>query len=310
MADDLPDLGFGLPVSGSWAVPDNMETIARRAEEAGYHSLWTFQRLLYPSDSPMGPMYESVHDPLVPLAYAAALTRRPRLGIAIVNAPFYSPVGLAKQLTTLDVLSHGRLDAGLGLGWVEEEFIATGVDSTRRGARLDEFVRCLRSIWSDDPVEFSGEFYRVPRSAIDPKPVQRPHPPILLGGSAPAALRRVGRVADGWITRSRHDLRSMPDDVRVIREAAAEAGRDADAVRIIVRGVLSVSQTGADDLVDRRPLHGTVGQIHGDLARLRSQGVTEVFLDLNFDPQIGNPRADAAESLRRALSILDTFAPG
>jgi alkanesulfonate monooxygenase SsuD/methylene tetrahydromethanopterin reductase-like flavin-dependent oxidoreductase (luciferase family) len=110
-------LGFGLPVSGSWATPEAMVRVAQRAEQLGYTSLWTFQRLLHPAEGDWGPMYRSVHDPLVALAYVAAATERVRLGVAIVNVPFYAPIVLAKQLTTLDAVSAGRLDVGLGLGW-------------------------------------------------------------------------------------------------------------------------------------------------------------------------------------------------
>ena len=150
-------IGFALPVSGSWATPDNVLTVARRAEQLGYSSLWSFQRLLVPAGARMAPVYLSVLDPTVVLGYAAAVTERVELGIAVINAPFESPALLAKQLATLDLLSRGRLIAGLGLGWLAEEFIASGVPFERRGARMDEYVRCLEALWGDDPVAFDGE---------------------------------------------------------------------------------------------------------------------------------------------------------
>jgi alkanesulfonate monooxygenase SsuD/methylene tetrahydromethanopterin reductase-like flavin-dependent oxidoreductase (luciferase family) len=164
-------LGFGLPVSGAWATPEAMARFAVRAEELGYASLWTFQRLLYPVGAELGPVYRSVHDPLIALAYVAALTERIRLGLAIVNAPFYAPIVLAKQLSTLDVVSAGRLDAGLGLGWSHQEFAAAGVPFERRGARVEDFVACLRTLWGADPVRYDGEFYSVPEAEVAPKPV-------------------------------------------------------------------------------------------------------------------------------------------
>src|SRR5215471_6227747 len=115
-------VGFGLPVSGAWATPQNISHFATRAEQAGYSSLWTFQRLLVPEGSGMEPVYRSVLDPLAALAYAAALTSRIRLGVAVINVPYLSPAYLAKQTASLDVLSGGRLDLGLGLGWMPEEF--------------------------------------------------------------------------------------------------------------------------------------------------------------------------------------------
>lgn len=302
----LPLLGFGLPVSGSWATAANMRTIARRAEELGYASLWTFQRLLHPADGDWGPMYRSVHDPLVALAAVASVTERIRLGVAIVNMPFYAPVLLAKQLTTLDVVSEGRLDVGLGLGWSREEFAAVGVPYERRGARGEEFLRCLKAIWTEEVVDFAGEFYRVPPARVDPKPVQQPHPPVLLGGSAEPALRRVGRVADGWISASRQDLSRISDAVATIRRAAEEAGRDAGSLRFVVRGVVRLDNGAAPE---RRPLTGSVEQVHDDLARLAAEGVTEVFLDLNFDPAVGSPNTDPAASMERAETVLAAFAP-
>jgi probable F420-dependent oxidoreductase len=300
-------LGFGLPVSGSWARPANLVRIATRAEELGYESLWTFQRLLHPAEGDWGPMYRAVQDPIVTLAHVAAITERARLGIAVVNAPFYSPVLLAKQLSTLDELSGGRLDAGLGLGWAEQEFAAVGVDPARRGARTEEFIACLKAIWTEPVVSFEGEFYRMPAVRVDPKPVQQPHPPLLLGGSAERALRRVGRLADGWISASRHDLRTVGADLRLMRDAAREAGRDPDRLRFVIRGVPSLTEQPAGP--DRRPLHGDAGQIREDFDRLAEAGITELFLDLNFDPEVGSPDADPAASMRRAEHLLETFAP-
>ncbi len=252
-------------------------------------------------------MYRAVQDPIVTLAHVAAVTERARLGIAVLNAPFYSPVLLAKQLTTLDELSGGRLDVGLGLGWAEEEFAAVGVDPARRGARTEEFVACLKAIWTEPVVEFAGEFYRMPAVRVDPKPVQQPHPPLLLGGGAERALHRVGRIADGWISASRHDLRTIGADLAVIRGAARDAGRDPDRLRFVVRGVLSLTDSPAS--ADRRPLHGDAGQIRSDLEQLGEAGVTELFIDPNFDPEVGSPDADPDASMRRAEHLLQTFAP-
>src|SRR5579863_1708342 len=137
-------IGFGAPVAGAWATPFSLATFAGRAEEAGYASLWTFQRLLVPEGSGMDPVYLSVLDPLVALCYAAAVTTRIRLGVAVVNLPFVSPGYLAKQAATLDVLSGGRHDLGLGIGWMPEEFALTGASMARRGARTAEYVAVLR----------------------------------------------------------------------------------------------------------------------------------------------------------------------
>jgi probable F420-dependent oxidoreductase len=301
------NIGFAIPVSGSWATPLNMVHVAQRAEGLGYHALWTFQRLLSPVGGDWGEMYRSVQDPTVTLAFLAGHTQRVRLGVAVVNMPFIAPVLLAKQLATLDVVSGGRLDAGLGLGWSPEEFTAVGVDITARGRRAEEFIAVLRMLWTSEIVEHAGEFYQVPRMRMEPKPVQRPHPPILLGGSAPVALRRAGRLADGWISRSRTDLTTIGDAIAQVRAAAEQAGRDPASLRYICRGVVKVRPPGSPE---RAPLTGTLDEIRGDLDALASSGVTELFVDLNFDPQVGSPDADPGASLRRADEVLEALAPG
>jgi probable F420-dependent oxidoreductase len=302
------DLGFAVPISGSWATADNIVALATRAEQLGYTSLWTFQRLLSPlgpDDEPqLPPQYRSVHDPLAVLAFLAAVTRAPRLGVAIVNLPYVAPIVLAKQLTTSDHLSGGRLDAGFGIGWSPDEFAAVGAPTDHRGARAEERIACLRAIWTDAIGEFEGEHDRVPRSRVDPKPLQHPHPPILLGAAAPAALRRIGRLADGWISSSQADLTRNDESIAVVRDAATGAGRDPDRLRFICRGVVKVRQD------ERGPLTGSLDDIRADLGDLAAKGVTETFVDLNFDPEIGSPSADPDVSVRRAHEVLEALAPG
>jgi probable F420-dependent oxidoreductase len=303
------NVGFGLPVSGAWATPDNISRFAALAEESGYSSLWTFQRLLVPEGSAMEPVYQSVLDPMAALAYAAAFTSRIRLGVAVVNAPYVSPGYLAKQAASVDVLSAGRLDLGIGLGWMPEEFVMTGAPVERRGARTAEYVRALRAIWGQQPAEFSGEFYTVPRGTALPGPVQPGGPPILLGGTAPVALRRVGRISDGWVTSSRADLSRIADSIQIVHDAAAAAGRDPSALRVICRGVVRWGTSAHDDAGNRRLLSGNAEQIRDDLAWLGGQGVTEVFCDLNWDPLVGAPDADPAAAAERAGAILTALAP-
>jgi probable F420-dependent oxidoreductase len=302
-------IGFGAPVSGSWATPENLAGFSARAEQAGYASLWSFQRLLVPEGSGMDEVYRSVLDPMAALAYAAAATSRIRLGVAVINLPFVSPAYLAKQAVTVDILSSGRLDLGLGIGWMTEEFAATGASMARRGARASEYVAVLRELWSGGLSEFSGEFYEVPRGSVLPKPVQPGGPPILLGGLAPAALERAGRIADGWVTSSRTDLSRIAEGIGVIRAAAAEAGRDPDALRIVCRGVVRAGAGVAGPGGGRLLLSGSPAQIREDTEWLAAQGVTEVFYDLNWDPLVGSPGADPAAAAARASELLDALAP-
>ena len=303
------NVGFGLPVSGAWATPDNISRFATLAEASGYSSLWTFQRLLIPAGSAMEPVYQSVLDPIAALSYAAAVTARVRLGVAVINAPYVSPGYLAKQAASVDVLSAGRLDLGLGLGWMPEEFALTGASMERRGARTTEYVSALHAIWGEQPAEFSGEFYTVPRGTVLPRPVQPGGPPVLLGGTAPVALRRAGRIADGWVTSSRADLSRIAESIQIVHDAAAAAGRDPSALRIICRGVVRWGEQAADDAGGRRLLSGDREQIRGDLTWLAGQGVTEVFCDLNWDPLVGAPDADHAAATDRAATILAALAP-
>ncbi|MER5319419.1 TIGR03619 family F420-dependent LLM class oxidoreductase [Streptosporangium roseum] len=297
-------IGFAVPVSGSWATPANMVRVAQRAEGLGYHEVWTFQRLLYPQGHAMGPVYRSVHDPVVTLAYLAGVTSRIRLGVAVLNMPFSSPALLAKQLASLQAVSGGRLDVGLGLGWLPEEFAASGVPFERRGRRGEEFVHVLRRLWSEEVVEHKGEFYELPPVHQDPKPLTPP--PILLGGSAEVALRRAGRLADGWISSSREDLDRIDEKIYIVKAAARVAGRDPEALRFVTRGVTRIRPSGA---AGRAPLTGSFEEIRQDVAALEARGVTDVFHDLNFDPEIGSPDADPEESMRRAGAALEALAP-
>jgi probable F420-dependent oxidoreductase len=304
-------IGFGAPVSGAWATPGNLGRFAALAETAGYGSLWTFQRLLVPEGSAMEPVYHSVLDPVAALGYAAAVTERIRLGIAVINHPYMSPAIVAKQAASLDVLSGGRLDLGLGIGWMPEEFALTGATMAGRGPRTAEYIDVMRRLWAGEVAGFHGEHFTIPAGWAAPVPVQRPGPPVLLGGMAPRALQRVGRLADGWVTSSRTDLSRIGELIAVVREAAEQAGRDPARIRVVCRGVV---RWGAPVTVPegggRLPLSGSFDDIRADTQLLAERGVTEVFYDLNWDPLVGAPDADPAGAAARAEEILEGLAPG
>jgi probable F420-dependent oxidoreductase len=303
------EIGFGAPVSGAWATPQNLAAFARAAESEGYASLWSFQRLLIPVGSNMEPVYQSVLDPMAALSFAAAVTSRIRLGVAVVNLPFVSPGYLAKQAASVDILSGGRHDLGLGIGWMPEEFALTGGEMARRGARTAEYVEVLRRLWSGKAAAFDGEFYHVPAGTQAPVPVQPDGPPILLGGMARPALERIGRIGDGWVTSSRTNLAKIDELIAIVKESAAAAGRDADAMRIICRGVVRAGAPAISDSGDRLLLSGDFDQIRADTEWLGTRGVTEVFYDLNWDPQIGSPDAAPDAAAPRAKEILHALAP-
>src|SRR5450756_195143 len=302
----IMDIGFGAPVSGAWATPRNLTELGQRAERLGYSSLWTFQRLLAPASVPLAPVYRSVLDPMVSLGYLAAATSVIRLGVAVINHPFASPLLLAKQAATVDVLSGGRHDLGIGNGWLPAEFTGSGAGMARRGARAEEYVAALRALWGGQG--FTGDFFEIPAGRQDPPPVQRPGPPILIGGMSRAAMERAGRIGDGWVTASSADLSTIGESVLVVQEAAAAAGRG--PARIVCRGVVRPGRPALSKSTgERLPLSGSYQQIRADVRRLASHGVTEVFYDLNFDPLIGDPAAGQREAVLRASEILEALAP-
>jgi probable F420-dependent oxidoreductase len=302
------NLGFALPVAGDWATRDNLVAVARAAEAHGYHSLWVFQRLLYAlaprNDYPPLPgqpwprAFQRVLDPIVALTYAAAVTRRIRIGTSVLIMPYYTPVMLAKTLATLDVLSDGRLEVGLGIGWSEDEYEAVGVPFRQRGRRADEFLRCLKAVWTEDPVEFAGEFYRVPRSRIEPKPVQKPHPPITIGGYGPVVVRRAVTLGDGF-NGGNVPLHQVAPIVAELRRAAAAAGRDPATLHVVSRGSFHVHDRPQGP--GRRPLWGSLEEIREDIGRYAAAGLTTLFLEPNFQP--GGPALDLV------LKHLEALAP-
>ena len=301
------DIGFGAPVSGAWATPRNITELARRAERLGYRSLWTFQRLLAPAGANLAPVYQSVLDPMVSMGYLAAATSTIRLGVAVVNHPFASPLLLAKQAATVDVLSSGRLDLGIGSGWLPEEFTGSGASLASRGTRADEYVAAVRSLWTS-AAGYQGEFFKIPAGRQDPRPVQRPGPPILIGGMSRAAMQRAGRIGDGWVTASSANLSVIAESAKVVQDAARAAGRG--PARIVCRGVVRPGTPRITKTTGHRVLlSGSYERIREDIRWLESCGVTEVFYDLNFDRQVGDPTVDEGAAVLRATEILEALAP-
>ena len=184
------------------------------------------------------------------------------------------------------------------------EFIATGSNPNPRGRRTEEYLQVLRTLWNDEVSAFDGDFYTVPPSVMAPRPIQPAGPPILLGGTADAALRRAGRLAAGWVSSSRATLNDIARATQIVRRAAEESGRDPDSIRIVVRGVV---QAGRRD--DRLPLSGNWEQIRAGAELFEEAGVTELFYDLNWDPLIGSPDVDPRAAGERAEEILTALAP-
>src|SRR5262245_8098970 len=203
----LMRLGFGLPQTGQAATAAGVSKVARRAEELGFNSLWVFDRLLYPikpqapypiGDGSLPELYKRVLDPVETLTFVAGQTSRIALGTSVLNLPWYNPALLARRLTTLDVLSGGRLRVGFGIGWMPDEYDAAGVPWKERGKRADEAMDALQAMWTTNPVEVQGSAFKVSKSHVDLKPFQKPHPPIYMAAYTPGAMKRTAREANGW----------------------------------------------------------------------------------------------------------------
>ncbi|MCO1656638.1 LLM class F420-dependent oxidoreductase [Pseudonocardia humida] len=231
--------------------------VAELAEELGYDSLWAGEHVVVPSPrvapSPMDPD-EPILDPVVLLAHLAARTDRIRLGTGVIVLPQRHPLVLAKQLASLDVLCGGRLEVGIGAGYLEPELSAIGVAMDERGTRTDEYLAAMRALWEDEAPAFDGTHVRFAGVDAHPRPVQRPLP-VVVGGHAPVALRRAARSAEGW-----YGFMLSPEDtaarVAGLREAAAGRGRDRPPHvsvtpnrRLDPATVAAYAEAGADRLV-------------------------------------------------------------
>lgn len=297
-------IGFALGNIGPIGTADAVSKIAQRAETLGYDSVWTVERLLWPlkpqtpypasPDGTLPEQYKHVLDPLDTLTFAAAVTKKVALGTSVLDIPYYNPVVLARRLTTIDILSNGRLRVGLGLGWSKDEMEASGAAVGQRGAMADEFLQVLKAIWATDPVEFQGKFYGVPKSYISQKPVQKPHPPIYLAAFAPPALNRLARMADGWnpVGIPAAGMAQMFDG---IKQTAKQAGRDPASLALIVRANLEITQKPMGK--DRFIFSGTAEQVKEDVAAVREIGAHELFFDPTFMP--------GAQSLENWLRIME-----
>jgi probable F420-dependent oxidoreductase len=234
---------FGLMFAnvGTFATAAGAEAIGRAAEDAGFESIWTVEHVIVPDGyrsqypySPDGRMPAAevidMPDPLVWLSFVAAHTHTIKLATGILIVPQRNPLVTAKEVATLDKLSGGRMILGVGAGWLEEEFDALGVPFEDRGARLDDYLTAMRSLWTEDRATHHGDFTRFDAAISLPKPIQG-SVPIVVGGHSKAAARRAGRLGDGFFPGKGDDDR-MRELIATMREAATEAGRDPDTIEI------------------------------------------------------------------------------
>jgi probable F420-dependent oxidoreductase len=295
--------GFTLPGRGPLATPDNLAAIARGGEELGYDFVLFGDHIVVPKHiaSPY-PYTETGEFPgsasgvameqLTVLAFLAGQTRTIRLATSVIIVPHRHPVVAAKALATLDVLSKGRLIVGVGVGWMHEEFEALGLPPfEERGAVTDEYIRAFKELWTSDDPSFDGQYCRFSDISFLPKPEQKPHPPIWVGGESRRALRRTVELGNGWYPISANprfplgEPEQLVARLQLLAAYAQEAGRDPAEIEIIYRtpdyqltkdGMEAGSSAGG-----RRPFVGNADEVAADIRRYEAMGVGSLVLSLD-----------------------------
>jgi probable F420-dependent oxidoreductase len=293
-------IGLCLPQLGEHVTVDALQRFCRRAEALGYSSLWVQDHFMWPlvpvrgyagrTGAPIPKQYQSVLAPTELLAAVATWTTRVSLGTSILVAGNNWPVPLAQRLSTVDVLSGGRLIVGLGVGWNEEEHDAAGTDIRTRGARMDDFVDALKACWGDDPVHHDGPFFTIPPSIIRPKPAHRPRPLLLSGMWSPAGLERTRLHFDAW----------NPAGLSVA--AARETARVMNAERPDGMAPLQVFHRSFAQFPHAlTPTGDVVERLAAEAVEAQEAGFTEFVMEHNFWDGVASPD-DWAE-------VPDRFAP-
>jgi probable F420-dependent oxidoreductase len=277
-------LGICIPHYGRPIEVDRMLAVAQRAEEAGLDSVWVTDHVIVPRDVDV--IYrEHMLDPLAVLPWLAGVTERIALGTSVVILPYRSPIPVAKLLASVDVLSGGRLIVGAAIGWMEGEFAALGVPFKERVSRSEEAIELMRALWTQERPEIETKRHRLSGLQVSPMPLQKPRPPLLIGGTSEGALRRVARLGDGW-----HATATTPETFRQSKQAVTrfwkEAGREGDphwSLRIPVF-IEGVHQWAVDEklLRGRHVIRGTVRQITGQLAEYQRLGMDHVALEVSY----------------------------
>ena len=285
-------LGLRLPQRLGVDLQHDVVEAARTAEAAGYASLWTYERLLFPQtpaesyaelpDVPWPAHSRQAADPLAVLTAAAVATEQVRLGIAVLVAALHTPVQLAKALATIDQISGGRMIAGMGTGWSTDEFQATGATRADRGRFLDETLDVFDAVWGPDPVTFRSPRVVIDNASVLPKPATKI--PVMLGGGSSKAVQRIAKRADGWLPvpttpgpAGAAELRASWDR---IREMASEYGRDTSRMEMVVVGNVTFTDRPAGP--DRSAFVGTLDQIMDDVQMAAEAGADELIVDLNL----------------------------
>ena len=288
------EFGCVFPNRGPMATPANLGRVAERAEALGYDTVWLSDHIVIPTEvksfypyDPSGKMpfnpSEPYWEPLTVIGYVAGRTSRLRLGTSVLILPYRNPIVTAKMLATLDVLSNGRVTLGAGVGWMEEEFKAIGLDTyARRGAYSDECIRIFRELWTKDNPSFQGEFHQFSNIRCEPRPVQPGGLPIWIGGHTPQAIRRVARLGDGWqplVQRPPADLppAEMQEKIAQLRAFAQQAGRDPRRITLAMGSSIQFTDGAATG--PRSLFTGTSAQIVDTLRRYQELGIQNFRCD-------------------------------
>jgi len=248
------EIGCHLPTQGPVATREALLTFAREADERGIASLWVSDHVVFPRTAtgnyPGGrfphPPDKPYLEPVVALTAAAAVTTRARIGASVFILGHRHPVVMAKMLTSIDALCKGRLICGVGVGWWKEELEVLGAPFHKRGRHADECLKVFKALWTEDNPSFEGEFFRFRDVGFAPKPVQKPHPPLWVGGDSPGAFRRVVTLGDGWHATSKTPAQFDEAGGR-LRKAADAAGRAFETIELSLRFGLK------DDLIAQGP---------------------------------------------------------
>jgi probable F420-dependent oxidoreductase len=307
--------GFSLPQIGPQATPENLIRVAQRAEELGYHSLWVLERLLWPlnprepypasADGSLPEAYQTVFDPIETLTFVAAHTRKIRLGTSVLVLPYHTPIQLARRIATLDILSGGRVDLGVGAGWSSDEFQAAGTPFKQRGARSDEFLDAMIALWTKDPVSFDGRFYHIPPSKVGPKPLQKPHPPIYVAGFGEYAIQRAAKYGSGWNPAGVSDYNWLGQMISRLHQIGREMGRpQLDVVLRVFPAIFDQPRSGRQP--QRQPMMGTLDDIRADAQKLAGIGVTELIYGPAEMGWTNSPSIDAAmKRMEQLIGLID-----
>lgn len=289
-----------MPQAGSQATRENVLHMAQMAESEGLDSLWVFERLLWPThpqtpypatpDGSLPEEYQIMMDPLETLTFVSANTNKISLGTSVIDMLFHNPVVLARRFASLDIFSQGRSIAGFGIGWSKDEFQVSNVPFSNKGKRADEYVRVLKKIWTEENVEFKGQYYSIPQSKIGPKPLQKPHIPIYLGGFSPNTIKRiVENDLNGWlgIVVGVAPLGYVETIIKDFRNEAIKANKNADSFGIVLLAYPDLKENSfiaSGNNTDRPTLTGTIDEIGEDIRKMRDLGVDHIAFGYNFSP--------------------------